>query len=961
MKTILPTLIIFLFLLTNISAQDITIFGQTALDNFDQNITTINGNLRLKSQNTSTPITDMSNLSNIQTINGNLVIEFCESLTTLNGLTNLTHIGGSLVISFNPILENINEFNPSLSIGGDVVMYNNTILSDYGGILYLSSIQGYLAIQYNPYLTSLGSFPNLQTLGGLNFYSNSDLQHIGGFPNLNVVNEDMVFEDNPSLTTIGAFSNLTTVNGTISFDNNDDFKTLNDFPALQYVDQDIIIKDNNDLRTVTNFSSLQNIDGDLIFDNNPLFRNIDPFSELHTIGGELRLEDLNNLTSFDGFASLQSAGDVFVRQNNSLVSITALSNLQTITNEYFDFRDNPSLTHINDFENLSAVGSLNFMRNDLMEDINCFSHITSVSENLMILENQNLVHLDGLSQLQTIGSHVSDDVRIRDNPSLVNVDGLLNLIDVNASFYVRNNPLLEDCCILKSILNNNVIQGFTGFDNNSTGCSSQAEILALTDCNPCIDCTDLYVDHTATGSNDGTNWANAFTKLEDALAFGVGKRIHVAKGTYKPTTTNQRGIYFDIPTNSSLLGGYINGGNSLRDPAAYPVFLSGDVDGNPNDFSGNSYHVVRVSNQSNVLVDGVTIQNGNADNASSFARSRGGGIYASEASVTFRNVRFTWNRAIYGGACFATLSQRVRFEDCEFKNNTADYASCFYHSNQTQMYIIRTKVTKNNALVRCAFESNNSLYSYIENSLFADNPSEFSNGLAFIATNRNARADIYNTTILGDTKNRSLFTAQVGFDDQLDINVYNSIIAHQNENFDKAFLAFNNNIYNLNTYNCYVQGSSVIGNSNNNLYEDTEGALVLNSDFSLDACSVGVNAGDNSFVPPASTDIEGNPRIIGIVDIGAYEAQVACRKAGPTQDESEEIEVVAYPNPTSDFLFIRTSLDKELNVSLTDILGNQIIHSNRRELDISSLPEGIYLLHIDWDENEFKTLRIVKH
>ncbi len=959
-----------------VNGQDITIYGQVGLDNFDQSITTISGNLHLNSTNTSNPISDLSNLSNIESIGGNLIIESCEALTSTIGFSNLMSIGGNLEILVNGItdvegfsnlttlngeleirhngnLTNIGSFNSNLTIGGDVDLYYNLSLNNLGGILDLGMIAGELQIQFCHNLTTLESFPNLQTIGGIKIYNNNSLEDIDGFPILHTINGSLKIEQNQILSDIGGFSNLQTITGSLVFYKNHLVTTLYALQSIQTIGAGMLIYNNDSLLRTSSFPNLQSVGGLMMIKNNKNMIKVGPFSNLHTVSGDLEIENLDNLKILNGFSSLHTTGGIYIRNHDKLETINAFLNLPSTFGD-FDIRYNPNLVNIHDFMSLESVGRLIIQENDQLVDINCFSYINTVDEDLEILSNQNLQNLDGLANVQTIGNWIGD-LRIAGNSSLTNIDGLLNCTFID-NLFISNNPLLEDCCILQHVLSSNIVDWIISIFNNGVGCSSESEILSLTDCNTCVACPDIYVDHTANGSNDGSSWANAFNRLEDALNVGMGKNIHMAQGIYLPTSSpTERVMFFDMPTNSTLLGGYPNGGAASRNPATYRVFLNGDIDGDAGP-SGNSYHIIRLVNVSNVVVDGVTIQNGNADNATSFARSRGGGVFSTGSTSTFTNVRFKWNRAIYGGAVFATLSPNIIFEDCEFSNNTADFGSCMYHSNETKMYLNRVWATNNNALVRSQMEANNSLYTRIENSVFANNQSDLSNGLAFIATTRDASADIYNTTILGGSKNRFLITAQIGFGDQLDINIYNSIIAHQDASFTKVFLAHNNNIYNLNTYNCYVQGSSVMGNASNNLYEDVTGPLILNADYSLDACSPGVNAGNNTYVESA-TDMAGNPRIFGTVDMGAYEANTSC---GLKLKPKNTFETRIFPNPTLGKLSVQTDIEN-VKISIFDIMGNQILYTQERELDISAYPLGVYILNIESDGGVISNHKIIKN
>src|SRR5262249_8071375 len=139
----------------------------------------------------------------------------------------------------------------------------------------------------------------------------------------------------------------------------------------------------------------------------------------------------------------------------------------------------------------------------------------------------------------------------------------------------------------------------------------------------------------ATGANNGTSWANAYTDLQSALSDASCKQIWVAKGTYQPTSTTDRTISFAIPRGVSLYGGFA-GTESQVNPrsATNATILSGDI-GTVGVVADNSYHVVRLDGTSAAgtitpttnVIDGFTITGGNADSAVPGPDSRGGGLY----------------------------------------------------------------------------------------------------------------------------------------------------------------------------------------------------------------------------------------------------------------------------------------------------------------------------------------------
>ena len=117
----------------------------------------------------------------------------------------------------------------------------------------------------------------------------------------------------------------------------------------------------------------------------------------------------------------------------------------------------------------------------------------------------------------------------------------------------------------------------------------------------------LFVDQSATGTNTGLTWSNAFTDLQTALASARNCQVWVAKGVYFPTDTTDRTQAFLLRSGVQIYGGFAGTETLLsqRDWFANPTVLSGDIDNNdtnkdpngivPNvsDIVGaNAYHVL---------------------------------------------------------------------------------------------------------------------------------------------------------------------------------------------------------------------------------------------------------------------------------------------------------------------------------------------------------------------------------
>ncbi|NQT00639.1 MAG: DNRLRE domain-containing protein [Planctomycetes bacterium] len=234
-----------------------------------------------------------------------------------------------------------------------------------------------------------------------------------------------------------------------------------------------------------------------------------------------------------------------------------------------------------------------------------------------------------------------------------------------------------------------------------------------------LDLDIIFVDENAVGANDGSNWTDAYTDLQDALSVAVsGDEIWVANGTYKPDQgSGNRSATFQLINGVKLYGGFAGGEMALdqRDWENNVTTLSGDV-GTGGTISDNSQNVVYTpSAGSTTVIDGFTITAGNNTN------STGGGGMLTSGSPKISNCIFTENSTnFYGGGLFSMSSSPI-IGNCEFINNSAyegggmyiyeggpTVTNCTFFENEAERYGggMATADTINMKVTKCIFSDN---------------------------------------------------------------------------------------------------------------------------------------------------------------------------------------------------------------------------------------------------------------
>jgi predicted outer membrane repeat protein len=269
----------------------------------------------------------------------------------------------------------------------------------------------------------------------------------------------------------------------------------------------------------------------------------------------------------------------------------------------------------------------------------------------------------------------------------------------------------------------------------------------------------IYVNAHAAAGGNGTSWAHAFNNLQSALEVAAktpGEQIWLAEGTYTPSQVysplNANGtpvpggaiglssaptlsnLYtFDIPTDTSIYGGFLPGMTSLkqRNPLLYPTILSGDIDNNdinnpsnPDYTSSkldNAWHVVTIGDDvtlqgASVTLDGLSIIDGYANGL---------------GNVFFTPITYNWNA---GGALFANFDSNVTINDLTFTDNYAAGDGGAVFTNNSDVLISNSLFKDNNSLVRAgAYEGFNTFETSphtetILNDTFIDNSTQVFGG-----------------------------------------------------------------------------------------------------------------------------------------------------------------------------------------------------------------------------------------
>jgi hypothetical protein len=264
--------------------EGISFYTQEEIDNFQSNYpgcTEIEGDVWINGYN----ITNLTGLSVLNAIYGDLNISGIQSLTSLTGLNNLNSIGGNLFIG------------------------NNNALTSLTGLENLNTIEGNLHIDQNDALTCFTGLESLDSIGGYFIIldnNNNSLINLTGLDNLTSIGDYLYIALNDALINLTGLENLTYIGGWLEIGWNDALTSLAGLENLNSVGGYLTIYFNESLANMTGLENLTSISGHLQISNNNTLNSLIGLQSLTSIGGYLFVWNNGALTNLTGLENVQA-------------------------------------------------------------------------------------------------------------------------------------------------------------------------------------------------------------------------------------------------------------------------------------------------------------------------------------------------------------------------------------------------------------------------------------------------------------------------------------------------------------------------------------------------------------------------------------------------------------------------------------------------------------------------------
>ncbi|WP_298494519.1 hypothetical protein [uncultured Algibacter sp.] len=187
---------------------------------------------------------------------------------------------------------------------------------------------------------------------------------------------------------------------------------------------------------ISALASIETISGYIVVKNTELL-NLQGVENINTISGGFWIYKNNNLLTVTEFTSLTNfSGGFHIQDNPNLVTIS-FSGFDTVEYLFIGFNANLTTVVLNDLVTVNDL--FRYLVNPSLTSLGEFNNFTNVGGNLMVRFADQLINLQGLNNLQSVGS-----ITIDDNQALSSLEGLDSLTEIVDEAVFFNNSQLAD-------------------------------------------------------------------------------------------------------------------------------------------------------------------------------------------------------------------------------------------------------------------------------------------------------------------------------------------------------------------------------------------------------------------------------------------------------------------------------------------------------------------------------------
>ncbi|RFN58693.1 DUF7619 domain-containing protein [Marixanthomonas ophiurae] len=415
-------------------------------------ITEIQGNLRILNTINLQNLNGFQNLSLIY----DLEISNNNSLQDLSGLGNLYQNNNyDLIVDNNDALINLNGLEQMINLN-HVYIINNDLLTGLEGLSGLIDV-GELKLENNISLTEISGLPRSLQIFEIRLLNNPVLSDITGLQYVKTGSVWAGYIDiigNPILSNCNIYSICATLYiGHVTIENNG--AGCENVPEVEAEcptcpTNDVNLSSQSD---IDNFSAMYpnctvlnhdlNIGGVTTTDLTPL-------SQIEKIFGVISISQAPLLTDVAGLENIE-----FLNYGSIGINGTGLGQLTSLDGLSGAHTEGTMSIQISDMENLVELPTFGTVKN-----------IQSIS----IINNTSLENLNGFEV-----SAIVESVYIKENMSLTDISALEN-INILHTLYIEDNMNLSNCNILSTcnFINDS---GNPTIQNNSSGCNNEIEVI----------------------------------------------------------------------------------------------------------------------------------------------------------------------------------------------------------------------------------------------------------------------------------------------------------------------------------------------------------------------------------------------------------------------------------------------------------------------------------------------------